>query len=974
MSTTTGELKALLRAGRLDELTRALEADDLALEPLELHGLRGEVARRRRGPLADLVAAARAHREAATADAPRLLAAAAQALSRLGGDELAQRMLGEVPAMDAAGPALSALDEAARAGEVARAARGRGDLAEAAARSREAAAAAPESDEAASLALGAALDAWAAGLPDALAALRAVRDDERAPRGIRRQAREVLDAVESEPGRAPTWLMAPGLPEPRAGSVVGFLGRSLGVAIAEREVPTASHLRAALTAARVETLRVVLDEALVARLMGEKDILVVLEEEQSRHAAFLVVRGVETTGKLILVSDPPQGGALLRPLAEQWRRSALAGRGALVVCGAGDAGAARRRALEAAGVTDDPRLALVDRCHFDPSDPEVPFAHVAQLARQAIAAAPEIGMAHRRLGEALVALLRLGNLDSDERLVERWVAETRERFPDAEWAYQIYAEALELWERWPEALIAWCDATAIDPEDDRNLMGQVRAARRSGGFSGGRHQLRRALALRPGDAQGWAWLAEEELAAGRLGDAELAAELAAALAPGAVPVVLLKASIAERRGALDDATAMLEAVAEAPESGQGIRIWRRFLAAGRWGGLLRQSERILKLYPGSTGAWSLYMDTLIPLGQGERAISAIFESIQRVSEPPVENVSEILLAYPQPDALPALLARLEEALGGKPDPVTRIARGIGVAGRAGEAMVLLARLAERHPDDPNVHYSLGQIQMREGDAGAARAAFGRAIALHEEFPWVRYLMGWLLCAGGEPGRAIEVAAPVVDAAPVLFWDLIARALDKSGRQADAAELRGRLPEVAGDITEHAEFLRSKGLLEPLGDLLAIAAARQKTPEIRYHLALCHATAGRHAEATEEMLAAWQEAPGVGYGTALLARAARAGRRDLLLEHGPGIAAECRRDSTRYADPWIPDALVAAAAAAAGDPAPRALLLERAGRHAHALRALARASRALGSATAADDLALLAAVAPGSAALIDHPEL
>ncbi|HEU5059133.1 MAG TPA: tetratricopeptide repeat protein, partial [Kofleriaceae bacterium] len=272
-----------------------------------------------------------------------------------------------------------------------------------------------------------------------------------------------------------------------------------------------------------------------------------------------------------------------------------------------------------------------------------------------------------------------------------------------------------------------------------------------------------------------------------------------------------------------------------------------------------------------------------------------------------------------------------------------------------------------------VHYSLGQIHMREGNREGARAAFARAIALHEEFPWVRYLMAWLLLEADEPAQAIETVRPVVDAAPVLFWDLIARALERSGRAEAAAELRGRLPEVASDITEHAEFLRGKGLLEPLGDLLALAAARQKTPEVRYHLSLCHATAGRHGEATDEMLAAWREAPGVGYGTALLARAARAGRGEILLEHGPAIAAECRRDSTRYADPWIPDALVAAAAAAAGDPAPRAQLLERAARHAQALRALARASRALGGA-ADDDLALLAAVAPGSAALIDHPEL
>ena len=231
-------------------MTRALEADNLALDPLELHSLRGELARRKRGPLSNLVAAARAHRDAASPDAARLQAAAAQALSRLGGDALAERLLGEVPAAPGGDPVVSSIDEAARAGEAAGNARGKGDLAEAARRSAEAAAAAPESDGYASLVLGAALDAWAGSLPNPLAGLRAVRDDDRAPRSIRRQAREVLDAIESEPGRSPSSILAPGLPEPRAGSLVGFLSRTLGVTIGERELPTASHLRAALTEAR----------------------------------------------------------------------------------------------------------------------------------------------------------------------------------------------------------------------------------------------------------------------------------------------------------------------------------------------------------------------------------------------------------------------------------------------------------------------------------------------------------------------------------------------------------------------------------------------------------------------------------------------------------------------------------------------------------------------------------------------------
>jgi tetratricopeptide (TPR) repeat protein len=974
---TVNDLDELLRSGRIDDLIWALEAGEVSASELDKQRLRGELARRRRGPVTDLVAAARAHRAAGTPHAARLLASAAQALSRLGGDALAQRLLGEVPSAPEKAAEPTADEQAAALSDLASRARGRGDLVEAAGHSAAAAAAAPSSDGAALLRLAAALDAWAAGQREATAGLRAVRDDAEAPDLVRRQARLALDAIESEPGRPPSWRFARELPEVRGG-VLPALGRALGVSVPDRAIPTASHLRAALAEAGVETVRVVLDDALLARLLDEPGILLVLEEEQSRHAAFLFVRGIEQTARLVLVADPASGATSLRPLDEQWRRSELSGRGALIATvgagstGADPAAAESRRMLDKVGVVDDPRLALIDRCHFDPSDPDVPFAHVAQLASRAIDAAPEIAMAHKRLGEALLGLLRLDNLEAEEHRMERWVGETRERFPDAEWAHQIYAEALEHWGRWPEALIAWCDATNLDPDDDRNLMGQVRAARQTGGLTGGRRKLRRALAASPTSGAAWSWLAEEELAGGNLADAEIAADLAAALAPDSVPVVLLQTTVAERRGALDEATALLERVASAEEEGQGIRLWRRYLCAGRWADLRRHSEGIVRTFPGAAGAWSVYMDALIALGDGERAIDAVFGAIQRVSGGFVENFSEVLLTFAPPDALADLLARLEEALGGAPDPVTRTARAIGFGGRPAEAMAVLERLTQRHPEEANAHYALGQLRMKQGDRDGARRAFARAIEIHDEFPWVRYLQGWLTL-DDDPQAAIELVAPVIAAEPALFWDLIARALDRSGRDADAAELRERLPEVAAAVTEHADFLRDKGLGEPLGALLELAVARERTPVVSYHLGLLHAAEGRSAAAVEELLAAHRAAPGPVVGAALLREAARAGRPDLIAEHAAGIAASCRADSTRYADPWIPEATRAAAAAAGGDPAPRERLLAEVGRHAHALRALARTSRALGGASAADDLALLTEVAPGSASTIDLPE-
>jgi len=957
----------MLRSGRLNALRTALDDAALAIDELDRQRLEAELARRGRGPITELVVAARAHLAASTPHAAALATATARALEGLGGEALAARLLGERP--PPSDPEPTEDERAEAASDAAGRARALPDFGAAAERSSEAAALAPESDRAAARRLDAAFDAWAAGDPGAIEALRAVRDDERAPPPIRAQAREALDAIEAEPETSPSWILASPAELP-AGSPLAALGHALGVSIPELETPTASHLRAALSAAGVETLRVVLDDALLARLLAEPELLVVLEEEQSRRAAFLVARGLEETARLVLMHAPETGRAQLVTLAEQWRRSTLAGRGALIVTGAGERGRARREALEAAGVSDDPRLALVDRCHFDPDDPDVPFAHVAQLARQAIEAAPEIPISHARLGEALLELSRLGKLAPDENELERWVAETRERFPDAEWAHQIHAGALEHQGRWPEALVAWSDAAELDPDDDRNVMGQARAARRAG-FSGGQATLRRALAANPRHAQGYTWLAEDELANERLEHAEVASELAAALAPDAIPVVLLQATIAEERGALDEATARLERVADAPDEGQGIRLWRRYLAAGRWDDLDAQCARLLEAYPASSGAWGVYVDTQVARGDGERALGALFEAVQRVDELPLGSLSEALVAFVPPTELEALFERLEGLMAGRPAPLVPLLRALALGGRGAEARASLERIAAAHPADANVLYNLGQLRWRDGDHEGAGPCFARTIELAERFPWVRYLEGWRLLER-DPSAVIDLVAPVVPSAPALFWDLIARALDRTGREADAAELRGRLPEVAGSILEHADFLREARLLEPLVSLLELARETASSPLLQYQLGRAYAAAGRDDDASAALLAAYRESP--GFGLSFLQHASRTGRRELVLEHAPAIAAEARRRSSRYADPWIPDALAAAAAHAGGDPEPRRLLLERAGRHVGALRALARAGRDLGSDAAAEDLEHLARIAPGGALTLDHPEL
>jgi tetratricopeptide (TPR) repeat protein len=724
---------------------------------------------------------------------------------------------------------------------------------------------------------------------------------------------------------------------------------------------------------------VVLGRAVLEHVLGRGDVLLVLEEERPVGVGFVVVVGWEPSADLLLLAEPGRAGAAVRAMATQRRRSALGGQGALIVAAAGPTGEAALEVLRAAGIVDDDRLALVDRAHFDPADPDAPHAHVAQLARAAIAVAPEHpdrppppgrGPASRSVGSA--------GLDDDELPLERWVAETRERFPDAEWPRQLYAEALELWRRWPEALVAWADASRIDGDDPRNHLGQVRGAREVGGLRGARHGLRRALRLDPGQGEAWAWLADEELASGDLDAAQAALDLAAARRPDAIDVLTRQATLAERRGEQAAAAALLEraCLGDVLERGQTMRRWRHHLWAGEFAALQALAERrLVDRYPSAPSAWSVMIDGALMVGDRDLALAAIDGALQRCvpSGELLDNMVEVLATVLSADELDPALRSLEHRLAGQSDPLIRIARGLGFAGHRAASVAALTRLCERYPHDANAPYSLAQILAGSPDAAAVAAplgqALGAALALAEHFPWVRILLGWHQLATA-PDEALRTVAPVADAVPALGWDLMARALAATGRADGAAELRARLPEVASAIPDQLGFLRRAGLMTAARELGAVALAAGEL-SVRLEHARTLAAIG----ATDEALTLVEAAYGADVsdpfvGVWLLKLAAQAGADFRVEDEYPSVVACCQADSQRFADPWIPIAL----AAGVGVDAARTTLAARAPHHLGALRQRARAARAVGAATAADDLAALATLAPGSASTIDHPEL
>jgi tetratricopeptide (TPR) repeat protein len=952
-------------AGRLREAARLAAG-------LPLGGARtrvlGELATRGHGPLVDALLAARA--PDATA---RERQATAWALARAGFVQLAEEFSGAGDGAPVDGVA-AALDDA-------RAARLRHDHAAAVTAGRRARDLAPDADAVQDARAQLHLDEWSAGDPAALAALRAVRDGAGSARAEVELARHALDAIELAGGAAPAWRRAGRDYAGDAATITSGLAAAFGVTIDGGAPPSAAHLRAACAAAGLPSARVVLGRAVLEHVLGRGDVLLVLEEERPVGVGFVVVVGWEPSADLLLLAEPGRAGAAVRAMATQRRRSALGGQGALIVAAAGPTGEAALEVLRAAGIVDDDRLALVDRAHFDPADPDAPHAHVAQLARAAIAAAPDIPMGHRRLGEALIALGRLGRLDDDELPLERWVKASSERFPDAEWPLQIYAQALELWRRWPEALVAWSDAERLDPDDHRNLLGQVRAVREIGGLSGARGRLRQAATLAPRDLDVWCWLAQEELAAGELDAARAAAALAQAVAPRSLELRLLQATLAERAGDMAASLALLDGACAPgePERGQTVRRFRQHLWDGDSAAMRALVERrLLTAFPGSTSAWSLLIEALLADGQADTAIGAIFGAMQRcpMQGALIDDTVAVLLTCVPPPELADALGAVEARLAGLADPLVRIARGLAYdGGHTAIAVAALERLADAFPGDANAPYSLAQVLVAGGQADDPRvvASLRRALELAPNFPWVRYLLGQQLLAR-DPGEVMACVEPVVGAAPALFWELQARACERTGDDGAAAQLRARLPEVALGVVEHADFMRRNRLLASLEALTDLAGARP-TPHrgLDIERAGLRSTQGKFADAAVLLQRAWDAGPAPWLGQRLVAAHVRAGDAPAAIASAAAVERHITRTSTEAGDPWLVRALAAGANAAAGDGGPRAALLARAGRHTRALVQLVRAEQALGGQLATEDLERLVALAPGAATLVAHEE-
>jgi Tfp pilus assembly protein PilF len=943
------------------------QAGDDAQQLAALRRVRAELAGRDHGPISDLLRAVEDGDEHRT-----FTLAAARRLARLHGQPLVDELLAEIDASQL--PPEEASDAAAIAAEA-------GDWAEAARCRERMIEDAPEADDAPRHRAAAGFAWWAAGdLAAARKQLAILRDatrelDDGEARYLHHEANAWLEAFDRARTDRPSWIRvdAPAQRSVSCGGGRGLLGLlawldpnvaalpSPPLPTDPDDHPTAAHVRRRLDAAGIAYARVRFDEASIeAALRG--GAWVVLEEERPTDTGFVWVRAWDPIARVLEVIDPARSGPMLRRFDAQRERGALFAMSGFVI---------PRRGTHTE-LAHDPALDLVDACDLDEDGREPPRARVEAIAAAALEAHPDLPMLHRRRGEALLAKLSSGDIEAGPRgAFETWLAATRERFPDAEWPFQLHARALELQGRIIESCIAWKDAALRDPYDYRNALGQARAFAREGGLWAAYRALRRAATLAPGVGEIEGMLALNALHRNDRAQLKVHARLARALAPGDARAIMASATAAEHDREFDRAVELLAALAERDDVGAWApaRLHRRHVEAGRWAEARRVAEAACQRFPADASVWVQASAAALAEGDVPAALElacagidrcgatdelleaaldgAIFQSSPGDHRERIEVIVRRVL--PQPSRADAVVRRLVEI--GDEDLAIDVARRAAAAfGRDLDGPWLLARSLLRT-----------KATRAQHDAEIA-ALLDRVVAGSGSFPYPRVFLALDALGRGEPERALAVLEPAdVARSPVLVWELTARALDALGRSPAAEALRARLPEgyPAGVLSE-VGFLSAYGHATLAAELLDAMLAHRDHEGV-LDVARCWSTIGDHARAFATIAEKEDEID----ASDVARMAERVRRWDVVQRAAARFVAELEIDSSGVRDVWEWRAVEAAAAAVRGDPGLRDRFRERAPRHVRAWRRLVQIERAAELPEAAADIERLRSIAPGA---------
>jgi tetratricopeptide (TPR) repeat protein len=991
-------LDTSLTALRYAAIERELDAIQVRTD-LSARG-RAELAIRSRGPVSDLLIAARRANAGAWPDRERYAAAAARALAAIGATELARKVMADA-SIASAGPrpgrgeqqllrsAESDADVHERRWarrELAKLLRARRDWSGARAHSQHAYDLAPEADDAARVSFEAALDAWAAGdVACAIAAAKRARDSEP-------QVAELLDLLERDTERAargPRWTRFAG--ELRVAKHASGVLESLGGTglvpegmTSDDEPATMGHVAHALRRAGVRVMRLSIDLGAFERCLRAGAALVV-EEERPVGRAFRFVQDVDTGAQILAVREPHEEGVELVTLEHLRKRAALFGGSTLVVLGLGDAAEARQKSLAAEGVTHASIFDRLDACDVDEDGQSPPRARVFQLSRALLDELPDCQPARRRLGEALLAAWRSGETDFDE--VVAWYAEARERFPRAEWPTQVHAQLLEESERWSEAAIAFADAQRADPLDWRNHLGHGRTLWSVGRVRLAQERFRAAAALAPGLIGPYLWMARCALQLGDLDAAEVSAEIARGLDPKDPSALSILANVHEARGEAEPALDLLAAVFKmAPGASLACRLARGHAAAGRLtearGALTALLDAPSPREPRDALiiAHKLSVHLAWMAGDARGAWKAGMDALKRFAfhDDLLAEMARILSGCFSPDDEATLLEELVAACPREPNVTTALYEKLLGRRMMKEVVEATDRIAPSLPDDANREWSRARTRLWTSRAPEERAPLAELLQqVVDKAPGFEAARIWLaaLVEEREPERVLALLPRESSYYVAAAWELEARARARLGKESEAAALRQRVRSLpAAAFSRAANPLRQCGF-HSLSSAL-VEAGRDRHPgdwglEMEWLLEL--RTRGERDAALDALLRAREKhAAGVAWGVAVEIAAA-AGRWDLV----GLIGREQLRslgDTRNEGHVWLHRSLVAAGELAEGRNTERKRVLEAVPFHLDALAVLVNAGRRIGACTAAEDAALLEERGPGASRRLDEVEI
>ncbi len=675
-------------------------------------------------------------------------------------------------------------------------------------------------------------------------------------------------------------------------------------------------------------------------------IRVVVHEERPEYPGFSLLRALAMPQRVVLVDLLEHAGSELRTWDEQSERMALYGASALLLA-EGDSDEVADWLAE----QHDEGLELLGISEPDVQDPQAGRARLEQLTRQAAEACPDIPRAWQLHGGALIQQLVAGELEqgNEDGPVERWYAGARIRFERAEWAHQVYAQALEEWDQHEEAAIAWCDAWALDPQDPRNLIGMARGRLREGLTEAAIGPTDDALAARPEATDAWRLRAELALRTGDDDTAQFASEVALQVSPEHPETRRIAASCAERSGDLGQA---LEHLDQAVDAGDERCLTRAALVAARLGDFDGAQERTLaamREFPSNPASYIRASTCYRRLGEVDDAVGVLEYGLSR-SGPRADIIEAYANAVAELLDTEDCAAKVEEFVGDWEEHervVLTFGSALAHAGRLDQAIVAFDHMLEQDPDSLNAKWRKVQSCMQYDGQAEAKRLLPDLLQSPLAYP---YALWAELVVDEDPDGAWEALANAdAESEPAFVWVTAHFLAEARGDSATVDGLKQRLLSIPAralnQVAQYAVDMGAPWLGEHCVTLLKqhedTAATKETILSVSAKLL---ERKGEVALAAEQLQLLHQEVPGSvvtpeelrcclngGHAEAVAALAEK--RLQFILNEGPEGAG----------DGYLERAYAAAAGGLRGDFGPLTSLLEQASPHPEVVACALRAT-------------------------------